>query len=63
MGSKNAAVDVFAMGFVLTLPFAKNDGESSVSFLVCAAEFVHVRHTHKGELQKVLTSLLGAVNT
>ena len=63
MGSKNAVVDVFTMGFVLTLPFTQNDGESSLSFLVCTAEFVHVCHTDKGELQNVLTSLLGAVNT
>jgi hypothetical protein len=63
MGSKNAAVDVFTMGFVMTLPFAKNGEESSLSFLVCTAEFVLVRHTDKGELQNVLTSLLAAVNT
>ena len=32
MGSKYATVDVFTMGFVLTLPFAKNGGESNVNF-------------------------------
>ena len=42
MGSKNADVDVFTMGFVLTLPFVKNGGELSVNFLVCTVEFVHV---------------------
>ena len=36
MGSKNAAVEVFALGFVVTLSFLKkDDGEGSVSFLVC----------------------------
>ena len=50
MGMKNAAVDVFALGFVVTLPFpVADDDDSSVSFLVCIAEFIHVRHTDKGE--------------
>jgi hypothetical protein len=40
MGSKIAAVDVFALGFVVSLPFPKYEGDGSVSFLVCMAEFV-----------------------
>ena len=47
MGSKNAAVDVFAMGFVLTLPFPKTDGDGSVSVLVCIAEFVCAPHEQR----------------
>jgi len=48
MGSKNAAVDVFALGFVVSLSLPMDDGDGGVSFLVCTAEFVHVRHTDKG---------------
>jgi len=55
MGMKNTAVDVFALGFVLTLSFPMTDGDSSVSFLVCIVEFIHVRHTDKGELKNVVT--------
>ena len=61
MGKKNAAVDVFALGFVVTLPFpVGDDDDSSVSFLVCIAEFIHVRHTDKGDLKNVVTSFIGA---
>jgi hypothetical protein len=48
MGSKNAAVDVFALGFVVSLSLPMVSGDRGVSFLVCTAEFVHVRHTDKG---------------
>ena len=54
LGSKNEAVDVFALGFVVSLPFTKNEGDGSVSFLVCIAEFVYVRHTDKGYLKMFL---------
>ena len=47
MGSKNTTVDVFTLGFVVSLSFPKNDGDGSVSFLVCIAEFVS--HTDKGD--------------
>ena len=47
MGSKNATVDVFALGFVVSLSFPKNDDDGSLSFLVCISEFVHVCHTDK----------------
>jgi len=60
MGSKNAPVDVFALGFVVTLPFPAAGGDSSVSFLVCIAEFIDLRHTDKGELKNVVTSFIGA---
>ena len=61
MGMKNAAVDVFALGFVVTLPFpVADDDDSSVNFLVCITEFIHVRHTDKGELKNVVTSFIGA---
>jgi len=45
MGSKNVAVDVFALGFVVTMVFHKDGDTSSVSFLVVIAEFVHVIRT------------------
>ena len=61
MGSKNAAVDVFALGFVMTLPFTKRNGvAASASFLVDIAEFVHVRHTDKGTLTGDLTNFIVA---
>ena len=47
LGSKNEAVDVFALGFVVSLPFTKNE-------VVCIAEFVYVRHTDKGYLKMFL---------
>jgi hypothetical protein len=59
MGSKNGAVDVFALGSVLNLPFLKNDGDGSVSLLVCIAELIHRRHTDKDDLKNVLTSFVG----
>jgi hypothetical protein len=31
-----------------------DDGDGGVSFLVCIAEFVHVRHTDKGNLKNPL---------
>jgi hypothetical protein len=60
MGSKNGSVDVFALGFVVSLPFPNNDVDGYVNFLVCIAEFTHVRHTDKGNLKSVLASFLGA---
>jgi hypothetical protein len=48
MGSKNSVVDVFELGFVVSLSLPKDDVDGGVSFLVCTAEFVHVRHTDKG---------------
>ena len=54
MGSKNAAVDVFALGFVVSLPFRHDEGDVSMSFLTCITEFIHVRHTDKGNLKTVL---------
>jgi hypothetical protein len=54
MGSKNVTVDVFALVFVVTLPFPEADSDSSVSFLVCIPEFIHIRHTNKGDLKNVL---------
>jgi hypothetical protein len=61
MGSKNGAVDVFALGFVVTLPFHEIDvGDSSVSFIVCIAEFIHIRHTNRGDSKHVLTSIVDA---
>jgi hypothetical protein len=58
MGSKNGAVDVFALGFVVTLPFNEIDvGDSSVSFIVCIAEFIHIRHTNKGDSKHDLASI------
>jgi hypothetical protein len=61
MGSKNGAVDVFALGFVVTLPFHEIDvGDSSVSFIVCIAEFIDVRHTNRGDSKHVLTSIVDA---
>ena len=56
MGSKNASVDVFAVGFVVSLPFHHVEGDANLSFLVCTAEFIHVRHTDKGNLKTVLTN-------
>jgi hypothetical protein len=48
MGSKNAVVDVFTLGFVVSMSFEMDDGDGGVSFLVCIAESIHVRHTNKG---------------
>ncbi len=58
MGSKYGAVDVLALGLVVTLPFQEVDGDSSVSFLVCIAEFIHIRHTNKGDLKRSVLSEL-----
>ena len=61
MGSKNGAVDVFALGFVVTLPFHEIDaGDSSVSFIVCIAEFIHIRHTNRGDSKHALVSITEA---
>lgn len=60
MGSKNGTVDVFALGFVVSLPFPNNDGDGGFNLMVCIAKFIHVRHTDKGDLKNVLTSFLGA---
>jgi hypothetical protein len=58
MGSKNGAVDVFALGFVVTLPFHEiGVGDSSVSFIVCIAEFIHIRHTNRGDSKHDLISI------
>ena len=61
MGSKNAAVDVFALGFVVTLPFLKKDGvAASASFLLCTTEFIHVIHTDRGTPKEELTNFIVA---
>jgi len=58
MGSKNGAVDVFALGFVVTLPFHESGvGDSSMSFIVCIAEFIHIRHTNRGDSKHDLISI------
>ena len=61
MGSKNGAADVFALGFVVTLPFHEIDvGDSSVSFIVYITEFIHIHHTNRGDSKHVLTSIIDA---
>jgi hypothetical protein len=58
MGSKNGAEDVFFLRFVVTFPFPEASGDSGVSFRVCIAEFIHVRHTDEGDLKKCSYKLL-----
>ena len=57
MGSANTSVDVFVLGFVVALSFPEAD-DSSVNFLGCITEFIHIRHTDKGDLKNGLTNLI-----
>ena len=52
---------MFALGFVVTLPFHEIDvGDSSVIFIVCISEFIHIRHTNRGDSKLALGSITEA---